>query len=94
MCIDQPDEGILQVGHIQKRKAQQGQAEVTGEERGPPTCSRCNGVYAIAVTARSARVCRYVSFGLFSCIYNPLHAARRAMAAAVPLPIRGSGELF
>ena len=29
-----------------------------------------------------------------SCIYNPLHAARRAMAAAVPLPHKGAATGF
>ena len=29
-----------------------------------------------------------------SCIYNPLHAARRAMAAAKPLPSRGQRRVF
>ena len=35
-----------------------------------------------------------VLFCFKSCIYNPLHAARRAMAAAVPLPLRSNGGLF
>ena len=29
-----------------------------------------------------------------SFICNPLHAARRAMAAAVPLPLRSNGGIF
>ena len=29
-----------------------------------------------------------------SCIYNPLHAARRAMAAPLPLPSRGQRRVF
>ena len=36
-------EVILQVGHVQKRKAQQSQSEAAGKERDLPTCSRCNG---------------------------------------------------
>ena len=36
-------EEILQVGHMQKRKAQS-QMEVIAKKRGPPTSSRCNSV--------------------------------------------------
>ena len=43
------------------------------------------------VVGRSVTGC--FSFCFESCIYNPLHAARRAMAAAVPL-LRGSDGFF
>ena len=36
-------EEILQVGHMQKRKAQS-RMEVTAKKRGPPTCSRCSDI--------------------------------------------------
>ena len=35
-------EEILQVGHLQKRKARS-QMEGTAKKRAPPTCSRCSG---------------------------------------------------
>ena len=38
--------------------------------------------------------CFFVLFCFDSVIYNPLHAARRAMAAAVPLPLAGQQRAF
>ena len=43
VCFVQLGKEMLQVGHMQKRKAQS-QMEVAEKKRGPPTCSRCSGV--------------------------------------------------
>ena len=38
-------------------------------------------------------ICNYV-YGLLSFIYIPLHGARRAMAAALPLPLADGGGFY
>lgn len=49
-------EEILLVGHMQKRKAQRGQTEVTGED--PPA------MHMVQAIARKAWVCRFKPFDI------------------------------
>ena len=59
--------------------------------------SVCVCLWSVCVCVFAVGVCMYVLGGFFcfeSVIYNPLHAARRAMAAAVPLPLAGQRRGF